>query len=123
MFSSNLARGEASLLQILLVIVLRPIELRGGNDLGGDGPPVTAALFEGLFRGDRGRLLSGTVKKDRGAVLSSDVRSLAVELRRVVLVPKDVEQLLVAHPGRVVFDLNRFRVAGFVRAHVFVSRI
>src|SRR5207247_8175700 len=103
------ARRPAALLQVLLVVVLgRPEGLRG-LDHGHDRPPPVGLLA--LPRGLSGRALLLVVDEDDRAVLVTDVPALAVELRRVVLAPEDVEELVVRDPLRVVRDLDHLGVA------------
>src|SRR6266702_8632355 len=63
------------------------------------------------------------MKENRRAVLRTEVRTLAIHLRRVMHLPKHIQQLFVIHFCRVKSHLYHFRVPGFVRAYVFVSRI
>src|SRR5258708_7104282 len=58
--------------------------------------------------------------EDGGAVLCSPVRALAVELRGIVILPENLEQVGVANFGRIVVNFNRFGVARAVSADVFV---
>ena len=67
---------------------------------------------EPLLRGARRRLLLGRVEEDGRAVLRADVGPLAVQLRRVVAVPEDVEQRVVRDHRRVVVHLDDLGVAG-----------
>jgi hypothetical protein len=63
------------------------------------------------------------VEEHDGAVLVTDVPALPVQLRRVVLAPEDVEQLLVRDPLGVVGHLDDLGVAGRVRADVLVGGV
>src|SRR6266852_1309900 len=63
------------------------------------------------------------MKDNRRAVLRTEVRTLAIHLRRVMHLPKHIQQLFVIHFCRVKSHLYHFRVPSFVRAYVFVSRI
>src|SRR6185295_5609353 len=92
---SDPAVRQAVLFQVPLVVFLRPVELRCGRDLRDDRPLVPAALFEALLRSAGSRLLLGVEEEDGRPVLLSDVRSLAVERRRVVVLPEDIQELLV----------------------------
>src|SRR5688572_2455723 len=79
-------------------------------------------LLLGL-RPQRRLLLVAVVEEDGRAVLVSDVPSLAVQLRRVVLAPEHLQQVVVRELLVVVRDLDDLRVAGGVRAHVLVRRV
>src|SRR6266704_3053771 len=61
--------------------------------------------------------------ENRRAVLRAEVRTLAIHLRRVMHLPKHIQQLSVIHSCRIKSHLYHFRVPGFVRAYVFVSWI
>ena len=67
-------------------------------------------------------LLLWRVKEDGRAILRAPVRSLAVERRGIVQLEERVEQFFVAHFFRVEIDLDDFRVAGLIGAHVLISR-
>src|SRR5437868_9217739 len=59
--------------------------------------------------------------KNHGAILRSNVRALAIQRRRIVVRPKNIEKVSVADLRWVEFNLDSFRVAGFIRANVFIS--
>ena len=59
--------------------------------------------------------------KNHGAILRPNVRALAIQRRRIVVRPKNVEKFVVPDLRWVEFDLNNFGVAGFIRANVFIS--
>ena len=59
--------------------------------------------------------------KNRGAILRPNVRALAIQRRWIVVRPKNIEKIVVADLRWVEFNLNNFRVAGFIRANVFIS--
>ena len=80
-------------------------------------------LLQRFFRGLRRGLLLRRVEEDGGTVLRAPVRSLAVELRGVVVLPEDFQQVCVAHLRRIVLDLNRFGVAGAIGTNFFVGGI
>ena len=103
------------------MVVLSLVERLRGLDLRHDRrAPVP--LLSGL-RLHSGLLLLGVVEEDRGTVVVTDVPALTVELRRVVLRPEDVEQLVVRDPVGVVGDLDHLGVTGLVRADVLVGRV
>src|SRR5438876_4203743 len=59
--------------------------------------------------------------KNHGAILRPNVRALAIQRRRIVVQPKNIEKFVVADLRWVEFDLDNFGVAGFTRANVFIS--
>ena len=121
--SMDVAGRQAALLQVLLVIIFRPPKCPGRNDLGDDGSAKRVTLGQPLFHGDgRLLLLRGVIKDDR-AILRADVGALAVARGRVVVLPKNFEQLLVADPARIVLDLDHLGMAGAVGAHVMVAGV
>jgi len=61
--------------------------------------------------------------KDRGAVISTDVRPLAVQLRRVMDRPEDIEELFESDPGWIIDNLHHFCVAGLRCAYIFIGGI
>ena len=106
------AADEDTLLQAALEVFLRPEKVR--DKARSRSPPAD----------DGGRKpvkLSSprappppvfVVIEDRRAALGADIRPLAIELGRVLVGEEHVEQLLVAHLRRVVFDLNHLGMAG-----------
>ena len=67
-------------------------------------------------------MLGGMVEDD-GAVLRPHVRSLAVQLRRIVVLLEHLEKLLVSDPERVVLDLYHFGMPRHPRANGSVGRV
>src|SRR5580693_9879159 len=100
------AMGQAALFEVLLVIVLGAVERPGGGDLGHHRLAMAAGGFELRLRRARGLLLGGIEEEDRGAVLGPPVRTLAVELGGVVVVPEGLEQLIVGDPGGIEPNLD-----------------
>src|SRR5579864_2295779 len=94
LLSSDVTVVDSALLEILLVIFLGGPELGGGHDLGHDGPRETA--LRGIAGGARLALLRRRVIENDQAVLRAHVRPLAVQRRRVVIVPEDFKQVVVA---------------------------
>src|SRR3954452_7272373 len=115
------AGRAAALLEVLLVVVLRLVELLRVLDLRDDRFAVVRLL--GVARGLRRGALLVVVDEDDAAVIVSDVPALAVQLRRVVLAPEDAEQVVVRDLRGVVGDLDDLGVARGVRAHVLVRRV
>ena len=75
------------------MIVLRLIERLGRLDLGHDRSRPVHLLTR--LRTDCGLPLLLVVREHHRPILISDVPTLAVELRRIVLVPENVEKLFV----------------------------
>src|SRR5437868_3267063 len=56
-------------------------------------------------------------------VLRSEVRALPVQLRGIVVLPENIEQVSVRNFCRIIFNFNSLGMSGAVRANVFVSRV
>src|SRR5262249_59603492 len=56
-------------------------------------------------------------------IVSAVVAELPILRQRIDVVPEHVEQLLIAHLGRVVHDLHRFGVAGAAARYLLVAGI
>src|SRR5262249_50334057 len=84
--------------EVLLVVVLGVVELARGGYLGRDlaVAGLRELALEHLARRLRGLGLRVIERVDRGAVLRPDVVALAHALRRVVVLPEQLEELLVA---------------------------
>src|SRR5581483_2180579 len=109
--------------KIALVVFLRAPEGGSGHDLSRQAPGVTAGPLKLLLGRARYLLLLRRVKEDCRAILSSHVRSLAVDLGRIVDAPEDVEQSFVADHSGIVGDLYNFRMPSLVGADVAVGRV
>src|SRR6185312_4898164 len=120
---SDVAGRQAVLLQIALMVVFRYPEGGRGHDLRDDWFLEPAGLVKDL-PGLLGQfLLLVVVVEDRRPVLRSHIRALAIGGGRVVVVPEDVEQRVVAHQCWIELDLDHFGVSGGVAAHFFVCGI
>src|SRR5688572_28895068 len=93
---------EATLLEILLVIIFRFIKRRGGCYLGNDRASVSPAALPLLLRLERRLLLLFIVIEDCRAVLGSDIRSLPVQRCRVVVVPEHGKHVFIRQAIAVV---------------------
>src|SRR6266540_285125 len=115
------AGRATALLEVLLVVVLRLVERLRWLDLRDDRSSPARLLVRLRTEGCLPLLV--VVDEDDGAVVVADVPTLAVQLRRIVLAPEHVEQLLVRHPPGVVGHLDDLGVSGRVRADVLVGRV
>src|SRR5882724_310066 len=61
--------------------------------------------------------------EDRSAVLRAPVRALAIQLGGIVVLPKNVQQLIVGNLAGIVIYFHRFGMAGAVGADLFVSGV
>src|SRR5258708_2951542 len=109
--------------EILLVVILCWMKRNCRNDLSHDRLLEAPRLLQLFFREPGFALLLRDVEKDRRAVLRSIVRTLAVELGGVVVLPEHLEQFLVGEFCGIVIYFDRLGVAGAVAAHVLIGRI
>ena len=63
------------------------------------------------------------MEEDGLAILVADVRSLAVQRGRVVIIPEDFEQVVIADDFRIEGDFDHFGVAGAIRANVLIGGV
>src|SRR5580658_5362373 len=117
----NMTICQAAFFQILLMIVFRRPECGRRLQLGDDG--AREAALRGVARGLRFGFLLRRMKENRGAVLRPDIRPLAIQSGGVVVVPEDLQQIVVADHRRIVGHLHHFGVAGAIRADLFISRV
>src|SRR5947209_6473549 len=85
----NVATGQTALLQILLMVILRREKRHGGDDLRGDGLRITVGVFQRLFGSLSFFGLFRRMEEDGGAILRAPVRALPVQLRGIVVLPKN----------------------------------
>src|ERR1043165_114576 len=103
---SDRARRLTAFGQVKLVIFLRSPKLRRRLDLGHDRSiKATAVCQPCLGRFSRGLLLGRMIKDDR-AILRSHVRPLPVHRRRIMVGPKNIQQLFVTDLGRIEINLH-----------------
>src|SRR5450759_3334470 len=114
---------QSALLQITLVVILGGIKRGSLGDLGDDRTAESTARLETRLRLLGRALMLGRVVENGGAVLGAHVGILAVECRRVVILPEHVEKLVVAHFGRIVFHLHHLGVSRSSGAHISVCRV
>src|SRR5271166_4135956 len=109
--------------EILLVVAFGEVERTRFGDLGSDRPVTSGGqrLSVSLRRTARSCELLGGGRVDRRTVLRSDVIALAHALGRVMILPEDLEQILVGDFGWVVGDEHDLGVAGSAAAGLLVS--
>src|SRR5262249_41906384 len=111
--------------KILLVIVLRKIEFRGGKNLGRDSAVASGgnrALVHRL-RGFGGRALGRRVHVDTGPILGTHIIALPHSLCRIMALPKGLEQLLIGNLFRVEYHQHDLVVTGLARTDFLIGGI
>src|SRR5262245_45530960 len=106
---------------IILMVLFGFVERAGRNDGGSNG--LLEAFRNRRLRGFSQHTLLVAVIEDRAAVLVAVVAELPILRQRIDVVPEHVEQLLIAHLGRVIHDLHRFGVAGAAARYLLVAGI
>src|SRR5258708_16173049 len=91
---------------VILMILLGLVERTGRHDRRLDR--LLEALLNRRLRGFRQRPLLVAMIEDRAAVLVAVIAELPILRQGIDVLPKHVEQLVIAHLGRVVYDLHRF---------------
>ena len=111
--------------EILLMIVLGEIEFGRRRDLGGDGAETLGSkrLLIHRLRRVGGFALRIAERVDRRTILRADIVALAHALRRVVIFPERLQQLLVGDLLRIEHDQHHFGVTGAARADLFIGRV
>src|SRR3954470_19643890 len=119
------AVAVGDLRQVLLVVVLGVVELAKGRDLGRDlaVAGLAQALGERGLRALRGLALGLGAVEDGRAVLGAHVVALAHALGRVVVLPEELEHLLVADLGGVEDGEHGLGVAGPRRADLLIGGV
>src|SRR5882724_9443619 len=106
----------------VLVIGLGREESLQGIDPGRDGAAEDAGAVELGDIGLGDALLPGVGIEDGGTILRSLVRSLAIELGRIMRDGEEYAQdFAIGDLRRIEADLDRFGVAGFAAADLFVA--
>ena len=118
----EMARSQATLFQVLLVIFFGAIKLRGWLDLRYNRRAKMAARVPAFFGAARNFFLLRVLEENCRAVLSADVRALAIQCRRVMALPEHIEQFVVGNLRRVERHLHDFGVSAATAANVFVGR-
>src|SRR5271157_1620649 len=91
----DVALGEAALFEILLVIFLCSPKGRSGNDLRYDRSLKRSGALQTFLGCSGGCLLLRSVIENHRPVLSSLVGTLAVQGRRIMVLPKDAQEVVV----------------------------
>src|SRR4030042_4849506 len=113
----------AQLFVVFLVVFLGLVEPGGGKDLGGDGPVVLARGIELSDSLQRRFFLGFVLIEHSRSVLCPAIRSLPVDLGRVMEPEESVQELRIAHDARAEDDLAGFGVTGGVRADPLVGGV
>src|SRR5439155_907330 len=93
--TSNRAMRLAALFEVALMIVFRAPEFRSRFDLGDDRTAKAPALVQ-LFLGNFCCcLLLGRMIENHRAILRSNIRTLAIQRRGIVVRPKNVKQFVI----------------------------
>src|ERR1700677_2015184 len=90
---------QAALFEVLLMILLGAPEFGGRRNLRDNRPWETS--LRGISRCPRFGFLLRRVIENRRTVLRADVRALAIQSRRVVVVPEHFENIVVADHLRI----------------------
>src|SRR5580704_4876076 len=102
---TDVAARETAFLEVPLVVLFRRVERHGRHDLRDDRPAELVCGLERVARGDRGRVLRFVMIENRRPILRADVRPLPVQRRRVVVLPENIQQVIIRDLGRVIGDL------------------
>ena len=63
------------------------------------------------------------MKEDRRTVLRAVVRTLTVQLRGVMVLPENLQQVVIFHLRRIVFHFDGFGVTSAIAANIFVRGV
>jgi len=112
-----------ALFKIALMIFFRSPELWRQLDLRYDRTIETSALLKLVLWGFGNRFLLRRMIKDHGTILFSNVGTLPIQGRWIVVWPENIKQLVVTDLRWIEFHFHHFCVAGFVRANIFIRWI
>jgi hypothetical protein len=118
---SNRATAASALFEVALVIFLRRIKFRRGQNLRDDRALEPRLCLR--LRSLRQLFLLGRGGENHRSVLRAHVGPLPVWRGGIVLVPEHLEQILERDFRRVVGDLNHLGVVRAAGADVLVARI
>jgi hypothetical protein len=120
----DVAMMRTALLDVALMIILRRPKLRGRLYLGNDRRTMDPAAFQCCLRGTCCSFLVGVVGKyDRTVLAALFVWALIVQGGRIVQLPKDVQQLVVRNPRRVVAHFDHLYMPGRVGTYIVICGI
>src|SRR4029453_2421302 len=119
----NRAVRLPALFKIALMIFFGAPEPWRWLDLRHDWPIETSALFQFVFRGFGDGLLLRRMVKDRRTILLSNIGTLPIQRRRIVVRPENIKQLVVTNLRWIEFHFPHFGMAGFVPANIFIGWI
>jgi len=109
------------LIEVILVVSLRGVELLQRDDLRHDR--IFEFLLRHSFRLLRRRFLRIAFIKDDRAILRAGIVTLPVQCRRIVRGKEDLHQFVEAQRVRIEGDFDDLSVAGIALADLFVRRI
>jgi hypothetical protein len=112
-----------ALFKVTLMIFFGAPEPWRRLDLRHDWPIETSAFLQLVFRGFGSCSLLRRMVKDHGTILLSNIGTLAIQRRRIVVRPENIKHLVVTDLRRIEFHFHHFGVAGFVRANIFIRWI
>lgn len=61
--------------------------------------------------------------KNGGPILCPDVGALPIQSRRIVVRPKNIEQLVITNLRRIEFNFDHLSMTGLICADILVGRI
>lgn len=110
--------------QVLLVLLFSIVKWPGGADLCADRAQV-ADLMHSLSKtgmaGLCGLHLLGRHGEQRRAILGADIVALTHPLRRIVVLPEQAQQIVIADKGGIKHHPYRFGVPGLTAAHFAIG--
>src|SRR5258707_9567155 len=106
---------------VILMILLGLVEGTGRQDRRLDR--LLEALLNRRLRGFRQRPLLVAMIEARAAVWVAVIGELPILRQGIDVMPKHVEQLVIAHLGGVVYDLHRFGMPGAAVRDLLVAGI
>ena len=112
------------LFMIALVVLFSPVKLRRRCDLCHNLPePEYTRHLNFLLRFSRQPCLFCIMIKNHGTVIGANVRTLAVQLCRVMDRPEHIQEMFVADLYRIIHNLDDLCMTGLPGAYILVSRI
>lgn len=105
------------------MIFFRPPELRRRLNLRYHWPAKTPARIDFLPRRFRHRFLLGRVIKNHRAILRSNIGTLPVQSRGIVVRPENIQKFIVCDLRWVEFHLHDLDMPRLIGANIFVGWI